>query len=189
MPPNPDNGYLKLYRALCDAPTYGSILRARVLAVLHRRGETLTSLAERMGRGRATYARKLNADHSATRALTAGDIDEILVHLGLAPSVLLLPVLHDHDDHALLRDIENAEQYADGGGLLVGAPTTDLAEAYDGLDLRLARLEAQGLIVRRQLAGGVDWRYAITPVAGQIVFQPAYTYTNDSAHRADVETT
>lgn len=164
--------YLKLYSALImtvQPPTFGSILRARLLAALQREGRTVTSVAGELGRGRLTYSRKLNVSHSAARALTTDDVDTLVAHLGLDPADLLQPVLLPHDVKIL--QVIN-DQRASGRGApvqrQVGDDTLSLIcdngrSEIVNVELTLARLESQALI-----RAADEYRY-LTPAGSHLL--------------------
>ena len=114
------------------ATSFGSILRARLLALMEARGTNPTNLSISMGHAGSTLGRKLDG----RRRLCTSDVEEVLAALGEPAEAVFRPVLLDGDREAL------AALWRRQQG---GTPTT--FDDFEGLSPgRLNRLAGQALL-------------------------------------------
>lgn len=121
-----------------DSPTFTTIMRVRLIALIGVKGYTLSALSSKMGRTLGHLGRKLDPPETGeARALLSSDIDDVLKALDVSPAVLSDHVVGGID-HALL-------------GWVIACPTPPL-QADAGRFIRnserpLRRLLSQGLLV------------------------------------------
>lgn len=117
---------------------YSEVLRARLLALLDRHGDTARSLARKAGVAHTTFGRKLNPDHAQARPLTVSDVDLILETLGEPAWVLDGPVLCPGDSELLAWVAEReGEEWA---------YVSDAARIFSDVEERIRRLSAQRVL-------------------------------------------
>jgi hypothetical protein len=124
-------------------PSYDTIMRARLSALLQRQDISTAETARRAGWSESTLHRKLNfgeAGPSGYRKLSATDIDKLLAAMDLKPEAMLHPVLLDGDRDALV--------WIGTRTPVDPLPSDAMLDGFLGLHLRvrLTRLVRQGLV-------------------------------------------
>lgn len=115
-------------------------LRARLGVLIESKGVSLTELAERTGRTRTHWYRKLSppehygANGAHDRPLTDSDVDEVLAAIGADVSEILRPVLLAGDAD-VLRWVAGRSPWPE-----------DAEQVFTGGRKAVERLRAQGLI-------------------------------------------